>query len=106
MKELGNVGEKNKERPLCYSYSIKARSLLHAHLSRLNLPHTLESDKLVILSKCPFLLQEFIACCSQLTMLALAGRSKFCFQTMHFFFNALQHVNKKKEIKKIIHLNF
>lgn len=75
IKELPNLGEKNKERPLCYGYSIKARALLHAHLGRIKLPpNTLEIDKLYIIKKCPYLLQEFVQCVSQLTMLALAGR--------------------------------
>ncbi|CAG2110446.1 unnamed protein product, partial [Medioppia subpectinata] len=75
MKLLPNLGEKNKERPLCFTYSIKARALLHAHLSRMNLPpNSLDIDKLYVVWKCPYLLQEFVQCVSQLTMLALAGR--------------------------------
>ena len=75
MKELPNLGEKNKERPLCFGYSIKARALLHAHLSRMKLPpNSLEIDKLYVVRKCPYLIQEFVQCVSQLTMLALAGR--------------------------------
>ena len=75
MKELPNLGEKNKERPLCFGYSIKSRALLHAHLSRMKLPPTsLEIDKLYVVRKCPYLIQEFVQCVSQLTMLALAGR--------------------------------
>ena len=38
MKELPNLQEKNKEPPLCSPYSVKARALLHAHFSRLDLP--------------------------------------------------------------------
>lgn len=38
MRDLPNLGDKNKEPPLCYPYSIKARALIHAHLSRLELP--------------------------------------------------------------------
>ncbi len=37
LKELGTVGENNKERPLCFPYSVKARALLIAHLSRVAL---------------------------------------------------------------------
>ncbi|RWS01622.1 Translocation protein SEC63-like protein [Dinothrombium tinctorium] len=75
IKELGNVGEKNKEKPFCLSYSIKARSLIHAHLGRIKLPpNTLEIDKIQILKKCPYLIQEFVQCVAQLTMLAMAGR--------------------------------
>ena len=38
MKQLPNLDEKNKERPLCFGYSVKARALLHAHFARLPLP--------------------------------------------------------------------
>ena len=38
MRELPHLNEKNKERPLCFPYSIKARALLHAHFSRIALP--------------------------------------------------------------------
>ena len=49
MKKLPQLNEKNKEIPLCLSYSIKARCLLHAHLSRLDLPsNTLEEDRLAV----------------------------------------------------------
>ena len=49
MKSLPQLNEKNKERPLCFIYSIKARSLLHAHLSRLELPRTtLEEDRIAV----------------------------------------------------------
>ena len=75
MRELPNLGETNKERPLCFSYSIKARALLHAHLSRVKLPQsTLEQDRCFIVSKCPHLQQEFVHCISQLITLALSGR--------------------------------
>ncbi|GFY67510.1 translocation protein SEC63 homolog [Trichonephila inaurata madagascariensis] len=75
IKELPNLGEKNKERPLCFSYSIKARALLHAHLYRMKLPsNNLEEDQLYIVKKCPNLVQEFVQCSAQMTMLAIAGR--------------------------------
>lgn len=38
IKRLPNLDEKNKEKPLCYPYSVKARALLHAHFQRLDLP--------------------------------------------------------------------
>ena len=38
MRDLSNLNEKSKEKPLCYPYSVKARALLHAHFSRLELP--------------------------------------------------------------------
>ncbi|XP_064081313.1 translocation protein SEC63 homolog isoform X1 [Macrobrachium nipponense] len=75
IKQLPNLGEKNKERPLCFAYSIKARSLLHAHLSRMKLPEdTLDQDRLYIVKCCPILIQEMVTCVSQLIMLAHAGR--------------------------------
>ena len=46
MRDLPNLGDKNKEPPLCYPYSVKARALIHAHLSRLELPRlTLKSGQ-------------------------------------------------------------
>lgn len=75
IRQITNLGEKNKEKPLCYGYSIKARALLYAHLSRLKLPpNTLEVDKNYVVKKCPLLIQEFVQCVAQLTMLALAGK--------------------------------
>lgn len=75
MKQLSNLGEKNKERPLCFGYSIKARALLHAHLSRLELPQqTLDKDRMTVVRKCPYLIQEMVNCVSQLILLAYARR--------------------------------
>ena len=49
-KQLPNLGEKNKERPLCFIYSVKARVLLHAHLSRVPLnPDSLDLDRLYLI---------------------------------------------------------
>ena len=75
IREIPNLNEKNKERPLCFGYSIKARALIYAHLSRMKLPaNSLEIDKAYIVKKCPTLIQEFVQCVAQMTMLALAGR--------------------------------
>lgn len=75
IRELPNLNEKNRERPLCFGYSIKARALLYAHLSRMKLPpNTLDIDRAYIVKKCPILIQEFVQCVAQLTMLAVAGR--------------------------------
>jgi len=75
IRELPNLNEKNRERPLCFAYSLKARSLIYAHLSRIPLPpNTLEIDKACVLKKFPLLIQEFVQCVAQMTMLALAGR--------------------------------
>lgn len=75
MKSLPNLGINNKEKPLCFGYSVKARALLFAHLSRIPLPkHTLHQDRLYIIKKCPYLIQEMVSCLSQLILLAHAGR--------------------------------
>lgn len=59
-------------------YSIKARAILHAHLSRMALnPHTLDKDRQFIVKKCPYLIQEMVSCVNQLIMLAYARRSEF-----------------------------
>lgn len=56
-------------------YSIKTRSILHAHLSRMSLnPDTLEKDRQLIIKKCPYLIQEMVSCVQQLVMLAYARR--------------------------------
>ncbi|XP_066991282.1 translocation protein SEC63 homolog [Anabrus simplex] len=74
-KQIPNLNEKNRERPLCYPYSIKARALLHAHLSRIALnPETLDKDRQYIVKKCPYLIQEMVNCVSQLILLAYARR--------------------------------
>lgn len=75
IKQLPNLGEKNKEVPLCHLYSIKARALLHAHLSRIPLnPETLDKDRQYIVKKCPYLIQEMVACVHQVILLAYARR--------------------------------
>ncbi|VVC92869.1 unnamed protein product [Leptidea sinapis] len=75
LRDLPNLGEKNKEQPLCRPYSIKARALLHAHLSRMKLPEdTLEVDRRYIVSKCPDLIVEMVNCINQLIALAYARR--------------------------------
>lgn len=78
IKKLPNLSEKNKEAPLCYTYSIKARAIIHAHLSRIPLnPDTLEEDRRYIISKCPYLIQEQVNCVNQLIVLAYNRRSKY-----------------------------
>jgi len=75
MKNLPNLGINNKEKPLCFGYSVKARALLFAHLSRIPLSkHTLHQDRLYIIKKCPYLIHEMVQCLSQLILLAHAGR--------------------------------
>jgi len=75
IKQLPNLNEKCKEMPLCRTYSIKARAILHAHLGRMPLnPETLEKDRQFIVQKCPYLIQEMVSCVNQLIMLAYARR--------------------------------
>jgi len=75
MRELPHLNEQNKEVPLCYPYSVKARALIHAHLSRLALPpNTLLNDLELILKKCPYLLKEMMNVVSQLMVLGRSGR--------------------------------
>lgn len=74
---LPNLNEKNKEVPLSRIYSLKTRTILHAHLSRLALnPNTLEKDRQFIIKKCPYLIQEMVSVVNQLIMLAYARRSE------------------------------
>lgn len=78
IKQISNLSEKNQERPLCFAYSVKARALLYAHLSRITLnPNSLDKDRQYIVKKCPYLIQEMVNCVSQLVLLAYARRSKF-----------------------------
>merc|ERR1719436_1257361 len=75
MKSLPNLGINNKEKPLCFGYSVKARALLFAHMSRVPLPRlTLHQDRLYVIKKCPYLIHEMVSCLSQLILLAHAGR--------------------------------
>nr|XP_006821135.1 PREDICTED: translocation protein SEC63 homolog [Saccoglossus kowalevskii] len=75
IRDLSSVNEKVKEKPMCYPYALKARALVHSHLSRMALPlKTLEKDKNYILKKCPVLVNEIINVCSQLVVYAHAGR--------------------------------
>jgi len=75
MKAIPMLGINNKEKPLCYGYSVKTRALLFAHLSRIALPHTtLHIDRLFVIKKCPYLIHEMVQCVSQLILLAHAGR--------------------------------
>lgn len=75
IKQLSDLREKNKEAPLCNLYSIKARAILHAHLTRIPLnPETLEKDRQYIIKKCPYLIQEMIAAVNLLISLAYIRR--------------------------------
>lgn len=75
IKLLPHLNEKCKEVPLCRNYSVKARAIIHAHLSRLPLnPNTLEKDRQFVIKKCPYLVNEIVSVVNQLIMLAYAGR--------------------------------
>ncbi|XP_077285756.1 translocation protein Sec63 isoform X2 [Arctopsyche grandis] len=75
VRDIPNLNEKNKQQPLCRPYSIKARALLHAHLSRMVLnPETLEKDRQFIVRRAPYLVLEMVNCVNNLTLLAYAGR--------------------------------
>lgn len=88
IKQITNLGAKNKEKPLCYVYSLKARALIHAHLTRMPLnPETLEKDRQYIVKKCPYLIQEMVTCVNQLILLAYARRSKFDTQKLFTYKN-------------------
>jgi len=76
IRQIPNLNEKTRERPLSDSYSLKARALLFAHMSRMPLPEkSLELDRQYIVKKCPYLIQEMVNCVSQLILLAYARRS-------------------------------
>lgn len=60
IKDLPDLQEKIRELPFSAPYSIKARALIHAHLSRMTLATNLEKDKNVIIKKCPFLINELV----------------------------------------------
>ncbi|XP_005098508.1 translocation protein SEC63 homolog isoform X2 [Aplysia californica] len=75
IKQLQNVQEKNKERPLCFAYSVKARTLLLAHFQRVPLnPNTLQIDQDYILKKCPYLINDMVNICASLVAMAMSGR--------------------------------
>uniref|UniRef100_A0A8C5CW84 Translocation protein SEC63 homolog n=1 Tax=Gadus morhua TaxID=8049 RepID=A0A8C5CW84_GADMO len=46
IRELGNINVKKKEPPFCYPYSLKARVLVLAHLSRMEISEDLEEEEL------------------------------------------------------------
>lgn len=75
IKLLPHLNEKCKEVPLCRNYSVKARAIIHAHLTRIPLnPNTLEKDRQFVIKKCPYLVNEIVSVVNQLIMLAYAGR--------------------------------
>ncbi|CAF2397134.1 unnamed protein product [Rotaria sp. Silwood2] len=76
-RELPDAQEKTKERPFQAPYSIKARTLLHAHLQRLNtLSDNLEKDKRYVVRRSIYLINEMINIEAQLVAMGHAGRLK------------------------------
>ncbi|CAF3492449.1 unnamed protein product [Rotaria sordida] len=76
-RELPDIQEKTKERPFQAPYSIKARTLLHAHLHRLDtLSDNLEKDKRYIVRRSIYLINEMINIEAQLVAMGHAGRLK------------------------------
>ncbi|RUS73201.1 hypothetical protein EGW08_019047 [Elysia chlorotica] len=75
IKQLQNVQEKNRERPLCFAYSVKARALMLAHFQRIPLnPDTLELDQKYLLKKCPYLINDMVNITASLVAMAMTGR--------------------------------
>lgn len=67
MKQLPDLQEKIREFPYASPYSLKARSLIHAHLLRIELPaDTLLKDKNTVIKKGPFLINEMVNMVSSL----------------------------------------
>ncbi|CAE1323240.1 SEC63 [Acanthosepion pharaonis] len=94
MRELSNLGESNKERPLCFPYSMKARVLLFAHMARKALPpNTLEIDKQYILKKFPSLINEMVNVVAQLVAGAVHGKC-----TLMPSLETLEHIMKASQL--------
>ncbi|KAM4694567.1 translocation protein SEC63 homolog [Discoglossus pictus] len=70
IREIGSINLKKNEPPLTCPYSLKARVLILAHLSRMQIPETLKEDQQFILKKCPALLQEMVNVICQLIIMA------------------------------------
>lgn len=77
IKKIPNFQLTTRDQNLAQPHAVKTRALLYAHLMRIPLNgNTLELDKKYMLTKCPYLIQEFVQCGAQMTMLALAQRIK------------------------------
>jgi translocation protein SEC63 len=88
------VQEKTKERPFQAPYCLKARTLLHAHLNRLNtlsddlvkgkqdhcsrtLLNLYRLDKRYVVQRAPYLINEMVNIAAQLVAMGHAGRCQF-----------------------------
>ncbi|XP_053572244.1 LOW QUALITY PROTEIN: translocation protein SEC63 homolog [Bombina bombina] len=74
IREIGSINLKKTEPPLTCPYSLKARVLILAHLSRMQIPETLKEDQQFMLKKCPALLQEMVNVICQLIIMAREER--------------------------------
>ncbi len=71
IRELPDVQEKIKEVPYSFPFGIKARTLIHAHLQRMELPaDTLAKDRDIVVRKAPFLINEMVNIVSNLVATA------------------------------------
>uniref|UniRef100_A0A1I7T6X9 J domain-containing protein n=1 Tax=Caenorhabditis tropicalis TaxID=1561998 RepID=A0A1I7T6X9_9PELO len=69
MKGLAGVNDKGKEQPLSQPYALKARTLLHAYLSRLPLESVegaLDQDQAYIITRILRFIEEMIGCSQNL----------------------------------------
>ncbi|KAI3414011.1 hypothetical protein GPALN_011477 [Globodera pallida] len=75
MKELRNLGENKKENPFCHPWSIKARALIHAHLTRVPLQSSrLETDQAYIVSRSLQLTEELLRVLIQMVQIPMGPR--------------------------------
>uniref|UniRef100_A0A915EFI1 J domain-containing protein n=1 Tax=Ditylenchus dipsaci TaxID=166011 RepID=A0A915EFI1_9BILA len=61
MKELKNLGENKKEAPFCHPWSVKARTLIHSYLTRVEIvSERLLSDQTYMMARALPLLEEYL----------------------------------------------
>lgn len=76
---------------MCWRYSIKARALIHAHLSRIALKaDTLDVDRVQVVKKGPYLIQEMVHCAAALVLLAYSRRGRYCSEKEFFMRRSMQ----------------
>lgn len=123
IREIGGINLKKNEPPLTCPYSLKARVLLLAHLSRMQIPDTLKegnlfffayfinhwlrscmlislfcfTDQQFLLKKCPALLQEMVNVICQLIIMARSREGKDTMFAIDFPLNqhSVTYVNKR-----------
>ncbi|CAI4230923.1 unnamed protein product [Auanema sp. JU1783] len=80
MRQLPALGENKKERPLCLAYALKARILIHCHLSRIPLDSAfLQVDQRYVLARVIRLIEEMISMSQQITFYT---QTKITLETM------------------------